>query len=142
MENKTPLSVQTSQVDPKLSEHIADKLRKYLRGQRAWSLAAHGSTILVVTFSSIAAVLAKSNITLPFAIDATTCSTIFSLLVTILAAVKAQIGFERKWLANRMSRSALEQLQVDEEAGMTQAELVKQLKAIIAAHDRAITTST
>lgn len=123
-----------------ISNEIERRLRDSLDGQRWWSFSTHGSTIIIVTFSAVAAVLSqlKMSSAIPFAAD---LATILSLLVTIVSTVHSKLGFDRKWVANRMTRSALEQLQIDAKMGTDPCVLAKTLKEIIARHDQAITST-
>jgi hypothetical protein len=74
-------------------------------------------------------------------ISVATIATILSLCVTILSTVQLKLGFERKWIANRMTHSALCQLRIDERTG-TDVQVVKTaLKSILDKHDKAITAS-
>ena len=112
------------------------------KGQRWWSFASHGSTVLIVAFSSTAAVLAKFSPGLfPTVVDNTTLATLLSLAVTIISTLQTKLGFERKWIANRMTRSALSQLRVDMNMGKSSCELADSLKKIYSQHDEAITAS-
>jgi len=104
------------------TKYLVDKIERSIKdsyaGQRWWSLATHGSTILIVTFSSTSAVLAKwGPDPLIGNIANTTLATSLSLLVAIISTVQSRLGFERKWIANRMTRSALSQLEIDEKMG-------------------------
>jgi hypothetical protein len=128
--------------DAYIARKINQSIKWSLRGQKLWSFANFGSSILIIIFSAIAAVLAqvKSNGTpIPLAAD---IATTLSLLVTIISTIQSKLGFERKWIANRMTRSALEQLDIDEKTGTAPPELVKTLKAILSKHDEAITGSS
>jgi hypothetical protein len=129
--------------DAYIARKINQSIKWSLRGQKLWSFANFGSSILIIIFSAIAAVLAqqvKSNGTaIPHAAD---IATTLSLAVTIISTIQSKLGFERKWIANRMTRSALEQLDIDEKTGTASPELVKTLKAILSKHDEAITGSS
>jgi hypothetical protein len=50
------------------------------------------------------------------------------------------LGFDRKWIANRMTQSALSQLEIDSHIGKPCSELATTLKDILAKHDQAITS--
>jgi hypothetical protein len=68
--------------------------------------------------------------------------TILSSCVTIISTVQSKLGFERKWIANRMTRSALLQLVIDERTETVSIkELAAQLKNILKLHDTAITAA-
>ena len=130
------------------SEYISKKLceawRWSYRGQRLWSFATHGSTICVIVFSATAAVLAKlddSGWPLSAWIHPTTAATVLSLLVTIISTVQAKLGFERKWVANRITHSALDLLKIDREFDTKPVDVKTQLKDILKHHSDAITNA-
>ncbi len=120
-----------------IADEIDQDFKRSLKGQKRWSFANSGATILIVVFSATAAVLTqtKSNF-IPHTQD---FATLLSLTVAIISTIQSKLGFERKWVANRMTRSALEQLKIDEKTGADPAELVKTLKTIVSKHDEAIT---
>jgi hypothetical protein len=131
--------------------YIRKKIQRELKlsrsGQRCWSFANHGATILVVIFSSLAAVLAQITgdvvgLGTFGAIPAKNMATALSLLVTITATLQSKLGFERKWVANRLRHSALVQLEIDERTGHTLPDFVEKLKKIQSKHDRSIVGST
>ncbi|MGY3449638.1 DUF4231 domain-containing protein [Bradyrhizobium sp. USDA 4353] len=116
---------------------LNDALRWSGRGQKWWSFANHGSTVCVVVFSATAAVL--SQIGRPIVgLDPKTVATVLSLCVTIISTVQSKLGFERKWVANRLTHSALNGLLLDEKTGGDVQDIKDRLKAILEAHDRAI----
>jgi hypothetical protein len=57
----------------------------------------------------------------------------------VLATVQSKLGFERKWIANRMTHNSLKRLQIDEKTGASMQEVKDKLKTILEEHDRAIT---
>ena len=125
-----------------VSELLDKSLRWSLKGQKWWSLADHGSTVCVVVFSAIVAVLSQIDAgkTVPFfTLQVTTLTTILSLCVTIISTVQLKLGFERKWIANRLTHSALNQLLIDEETGAKVQDVKEKLKSILDTHDKAIT---
>ena len=69
-------------------------------------------------------------------------ATLLSLAVTIISTLQTKLGFERKWIANRMTRSALSQLRVDMNMGQSPQELADSLKKIYSQHDEAIAASS
>jgi len=126
-----------------IAGEIDQNLKLRFRTQWWWSLANFGATSLIVIFSSTAAVLTQLKVkesggvlTSELALN---IATVLSLAVTIISTIQSKLGFERKWVASRMTRSALEQLQIDEKTGTELPKLVTTLKAIIAKHDEAIT---
>lgn len=121
-----------------IADEIDQNFNRSLKGQKLWSLANSGSTILIVVFSATAAVLTQIKGTY-FILDNNSFATGLSLAVTIISTIQTKLGFERKWAANRMTRSALQQLKIDEETGVDPADLAKTLKVILAKHDEAIT---
>jgi dTDP-4-dehydrorhamnose reductase len=123
-----------------ISAKISDLLEEYYRGQKLWSAATHGSTIVVVVASAVAALLAQSK-TSWFGHSGADIATLLSLAVAIISTVQSRIGFERKWIANRMTRSALSQLDIDAKLGANPDDLAKTLKDILAKHDQSITTT-
>jgi len=129
---------------PFISKLLNDSLEWSLSGQKWWSVANHGSTICIVVFSAAAAVLSQigPGKTLPYTcIDPKTGATILSLLVTILSTVQSKLGFERKWIANRMTQNSLRQLLIDEETGASLQDVKEKLKTILDQHNKAITAA-
>jgi len=64
---------------------------------------------------------------------------VLSLLAAILAILAARGGFERKWIANRLTRSKLDLLRIEMLGEVHHPEGVKAtLKRIVADHDIAI----
>src|ERR1700677_5183082 len=101
---------------PYISERIAVSLQKRRHAQCWWSAATHGSTIIIIALSSIAAVIAKYNDSI---------ASILSVIVTIVSGVQIKVGFERKLIANRLTQSALSQLEVDDNMGVDPTILAK-----------------
>ena len=119
---------------------LSDALRWSNRGQKLWSFANHGSTVCVVVFSATAAVLSQTSSAI-FGFDAKTVATVLSLCVTIISTVQSKLGFERKWVANRLTHSALNRLLLDEKTGADVQDTMEKLKTILEAHDRAIAST-
>jgi len=133
-------------IDPAgfISNVLDSSLNWSRKGRKWWSFANHGTTVCVIVFSAIAAVLTqlKSDAGVPYLyISVTTLTTILSLSVTILSTVQLKLGFERKWIANRMTYSALYQLLIDEKTGAATEQVKTALKSILDQHDKAITAS-
>jgi Protein of unknown function (DUF4231) len=122
-----------------VSDLLDEALKWSFRGQKLWSLANHGSTICIVVFSAVAAVLSQTDST--SFIDPNTGATILSLFVTILSTVQSKLGFERKWIANRMTQNALRQLLIDEKTGVGLKDVKERLKTILDQHNKAITAA-
>jgi hypothetical protein len=55
--------------------------------------------------------------------------------------VQSKLGFERKWVANRMTQNSLKRLQIDEKTGTGLSEVKDRLKAILEEHDKATTAT-
>ena len=127
-----------------ISSVLGSSLRWSWKGQKWWSFANHGATVCIVAFSAIAAVLTqlKPDAAVPYlSISVTSIATVLSLCVTILSTIQLKLGFERKWIANRMTHSALYQLLIDEKTGADMQEIKTALKSILDKHDKAITAS-
>jgi hypothetical protein len=122
-----------------ISEELESALRWSLKGQKWWSIANHGSTICIVVFSAAAAVLSQIKEPVLLHMAPTTGATVLSLCVTILSTIQSKLGFERKWIANRMTQNALTQLLIDEKTGSSVQEMKEQLKSILDQHNKAIT---
>jgi Protein of unknown function (DUF4231) len=116
---------------------LNDALRWSRNGQKLWSFANHGSTVCVVVFSATAAVLSQTNASI-LGQDPKTLATVLSLCVTIISTVQSKLGFERKWVANRLTHSALNQLLIDEKTGADVQDIKEKLKTVLDAHDKAI----
>jgi Mg2+/Co2+ transporter CorB len=123
-----------------ISETLDSALRSSRRGQKLWSFANHGSTICIVVFSAAVAVLSQTTGKV-WNYDPKSVATILSLCVTVLSTVQSKLGFERKWVANRMTQNSLKRLQIDEKTGTGMQEVRDKLKTILAEHDKAITAS-
>jgi hypothetical protein len=122
-----------------ISDELDAALTWSLRGQKLWSFATHGSTICIVVFSAAAAVLAQLDG--PVCMHPKAWATALSLCVTSLSTVQTRLGFERKWIANRMTQSALRQLEIDKKTGASLEDVKERLKGIFDQHDKAITNA-
>jgi hypothetical protein len=67
---------------------------------------------------------------------------VLSLLVTIISTVHSKLGFERKWVANRLTHSALRLLKIDEKTGANAPDIAVKFKAILQKHDEIITATS
>jgi hypothetical protein len=121
-----------------VSKTLDSALKRSRRGQRLWSFANHGATICIVVFSAAAAVMSQT-VGKFWNDDPKMVATILSLAVTVIATLQSTLGFERKWIANRMTRNSLRRLQIDEKTGAGSQQVKERLKAILEEHDRAIT---
>ena len=120
-----------------VSKTLDSALKRSRRGKRLWSFANHGSTICIVVCSAAAAVMSQTTVKM-WNDDPKTVATILSLVVTVIATVQSTLGFERKWIANRMTQNSLRRLQIDEKTGAGSQQVKERLKAILEEHDRAI----
>jgi Protein of unknown function (DUF4231) len=123
-----------------VSKTLDSALKRSRRGKRWWSFANHGSTICIVVFSAAAAVMSQTTVKV-WNDDPKTVATILSLVVTVIATVQSTLGFERKWIANRMTQNSLRRLQIDEKTGAGSQQVKERLKAILEEHDRGITVT-
>jgi uncharacterized protein DUF4231 len=124
-----------------VSKTLDSALKRSRRGKRLWSFANHGSTICIVVCSAAAAVMSQTSVKV-WNDDPKTVATILSLVVTVIATVQSTLGFERKWIANRMTQNSLRRLQIDEKTGAGSQQVKERLKAILEEHDRAITAGS
>ena len=127
-----------------ISKELESSLSWSWKGQKWWSFANHGATVCIIVFSAVVAVLTqlKHDAAVPYlSMNVTTLTTILSLCVTILSTVQLKLGFERKWIANRMTHSALYQLLIDEKTGTDVQAVKTALKSVLDRHDKAITAS-
>jgi len=123
-----------------VSKTLDSALKRSRRAKRLWSFANHGSTICIVVCSAAAAVMSQTTVKV-LNDDPKTVATILSLIVTVIATVQSTLGFERKWIANRMTQNSLRRLQIDEKTGAGSQQVKEKLKSILEEHDRAIMTS-
>lgn len=121
-----------------VAAQIDSGVRWSRRGQKWWSFANHGATVLIVVFSATAAVLSQTTTTDIVSVPVKDIATALALMVTIIATIQSKLGFERKWMANRMTHSALCQLEIDANTGTELVQLTRNLKTILARHDQAI----
>jgi hypothetical protein len=85
------MSVQ-SDANKYISAQITQRLRSSRNGQKWWSFATHGATVLIVVFSATSAVLAQTT-DLKLWISSNTWATILSLLVTYYFDDPVEVGF-------------------------------------------------
>lgn len=123
-----------------ISGMLDSALRRSSRGQKLWSFANHGSTICIVVFSAAVAVLSQTTGKV-WIYDPKSVATILSLCITVISTVQSKLGFERKWVANRMTQNSLKRLQIDEKTGTSLSEVKDRLKAVLEEHDKAITAT-
>ena len=123
-----------------VSKTLDSALKRSGRGKRLWSFANHGSTICIVVCSAAAAVMSQTAVKV-WNDDPKTVATMLSLAVTVIATLQSTLGFERKWIANRMTQNSLRRLQIDERTGAGSQQVKERLKAILEEHDRALTAT-
>lgn len=111
------------------------------RGSKTWSCLHHATYALASVLSLIVAFILQ----LPGAdggdpgFDANLWGGVLALTAAILSTVSGNAGFERKWKANRLTRSKVNQLKIDlTEPAPDYAAIRKTLKTIIGEHNRAI----
>ncbi|PXX96669.1 DUF4231 domain-containing protein [Halomonas sp. LBP4] len=123
-----------------------DRLQKHhYKGQRLWSFAHHFSTFGAALLSLTVATLSQQDgwDAASFIVSRNTLIAILSLSAAILSALAARGGFERKWIANRLTRSKLDNLRLDMlEDVEDPTPLKEKLKRIISEHDSAIVGSS
>lgn len=118
-----------------LREEIRKALRKAEWGSRLWSVAHHGSGILSILASAVAAFLVASKKELVD--DQSLAIAALSGLAASLTAISTFAGFSRKWEVNRSTRSALRILKLGLKTE-DPAQLREQFRAIMEAHERGI----
>lgn len=105
----------------------------YYKGQRSWSAAHHSSIYGSIVCSVVAGALLQVK-----GMDAGYAAVLTSIAAALSSAAAAG-GFQRKWRSNRLSRSRVDGLLIDLEADDADLpKLSRQLKAIIAEHDREV----
>lgn len=105
----------------------------YYKGQRSWSTAHHASLYGSIVCSVLAGALLQIK-----GLDAGYAAVLTSIAAALSSAAAAG-GFQRKWRSNRLSRSRVDGVLIDLEADAADLpELTRQLKAIIAEHDREV----
>jgi hypothetical protein len=124
-----------------LREEVTQLIERHYKAQRLWSFAHHFSTFGAAVLSLTVATLSQKDgwDDATFMVSRNALIAILSLMAAILSALAARGGFERKWIANRLTRSKLDSLRIDmlEDTEDT-APLRERLKRIIAEHDSAI----
>lgn len=128
----------TSERHEEIEHIIKKKLNRADIGAKSWSTLYNGSLIVSALASAIAAIFLKLDITahLPYRTD---ISAILAGVAAVLTTIAAAGGFDRKWQINRISRSRLEQLQVDlTNPQVNEEEIREELKQIIEQHEEGI----
>lgn len=126
-----------------LNTEINSWLGRWRRGQKAWSAAHHitlfGAAILSLAVGFIVQMDAPLLRQLPNA----NLSTILAFVAAALSGVAAAGGFERKWLANRLSRGRLDDLRIDfMDPDVDLKDARAKLKDILRMHDQEILGSS
>lgn len=104
--------------------------------RKMWSFATHTATTLVIVLSASAAICASFSGELWWLKWA---ATILSGTVTIIASLKSQIGFERKWTTFRLVNTAVEFLEIDLLSGRKSPEEIRvALEALYKEHNVAV----
>ncbi len=125
-----------------IKAEVDKRLEWHLGGQRKWSFVHHSTTFGAAILSLIVATISQLKDWTPTLCDRSTLIALLSLIAAVLAALSAMGGFERKWIANRMTRSKLDALKLDLLDEQADPRVAKDtLKKIIADHDAAITGS-
>ena len=123
-----------------LKTEILNRRNSHYKGQRQWSVVHHTTTFGASILSLVVVTISQLKDWTPTTPSKDTVIAIISLLAAILAALAAKGGFERKWTANRMTRSKLDALHLDTLDEQADASKVREkLQRIIAEHDAAIT---
>jgi uncharacterized membrane protein YcjF (UPF0283 family) len=123
-----------------LKAEIEKRRDWHYAGQRQWSFAHHTSTFGASILSLVVAAISQAKDWKAEYFSRDTVMAVLSLVAAMLAALAAKGAFERKWIANRMTRSKLDALHLDLLDEHADAAAVKDaLKRIIADHDAAIT---
>jgi hypothetical protein len=116
---------------------VNNKYDEYRSGAKSWSGIYHGCVFISVIAGSVATLFLKLDV-----LKNTNQSDIaasLALLAAILTAITAEGGFNRKWRANRVSRSRTEQLKtLTTDPAMDGKEIRQRLNEIIRQHDEVI----
>lgn len=122
-----------------LQAEIARRQRHHYSAQRRWSFVHHSTTFGAAILSLVVVTIAPLK-EWPFGfVSKDIFIASISLLAAILAGLSARGGFERKWIANRLTRSKLDILQLDMlDAGADASSIKDTLKRIVVEHDAAI----
>jgi hypothetical protein len=115
-----------------LEQEIEKHYGWYNHGTLAWSTAHHVTLFVVPVLTAAATVLLKTDWAPEVQIILTTAA-------TVLASIAASQGFAKKWQANRLSRSRLDQLRVEMTNPHFDRDAVREkLVEIIRQHDEGV----
>jgi hypothetical protein len=101
------------------------------RASRVLYLAAmlSGASALTLTLESLRDLTFRADV-----------AAVFSAVAALLGTLAAAGSFQRKWQANRLSRSRMDQLLIDvADPKAESTRVLEELNAVLASHDRAIT---
>ena len=116
-----------------LKSTLCEKHRGYRNAQKRWSAAHHGIQYFSIIASGSAAVI------LQISPDRTVPAALLAASAAILTALAKGSGFDRKWRANRISRSRTERLLLEPlESEVDLKKVRKSLQDIIQKQDEAI----
>ena len=116
---------------------VDKKYNEYRSGAKSWSGIYHGCLFSSIIASAVATLFLKLEI-LKNTYQSDIAASL-ALLAAILTAMTAEGGFNRKWRANRVSRSRTEQLKTDtSDPAIDGADVRKRLNEIIRQHDEVI----
>jgi hypothetical protein len=122
-----------------LAQDVQVRLKRYLRGQRAWSFAHNMATLGAGIVSLVVAALTQVE-SWPSGMpskDLTTGG--LSLMVSIVTFAATKGAFERKWITNRKTRAALDKLLIEAQAPQPDDQPLRQrLQLIIDEHEKGI----
>jgi hypothetical protein len=122
------------------SEDVTNKCKRFNWGAKMWSLAHHGVLFGSAIASASAAVIVQlQDVPIRVPLSPTDLSTLLAALAALLATTAAVGGFERKWRANRVSRTRMELLRERLEANVIDIEkALDEYSCILNKHDAAI----
>jgi|SRR5215207_3018051 len=123
-----------------LKQDVNRKYRHYNRGAKLWSLTHHGVLYGSAIASASAAVIVQlQDLPVGVALSPTDLSTLLAALAALLATTAGVGGFERKWRANRVSRTKMELLRERLELNLIDiGDALDKYSEILNEHDAAI----
>jgi hypothetical protein len=130
----------SQQATHRIRKDVKKKFRHFNIGAKLWSLAHHGVLFGSAIASASAAVIVQlQDLPIRVALSPTDLSTLLAALAALLATTAAVGGFERKWRANRVSRTRMELLQERLEANLIDIDkALDEYSCILNKHDAAI----
>lgn len=123
-----------------LKQDVNRKYRHYNRGAKLWSLTHHGVLYGSAIASASAAVIVQlQDLPVRVELSPTDLSTLLAALAALLATTAGVGGFERKWRANRVSRTKMELLRERLELNLIDiGDALDKYSEILNEHDAAI----